>query len=302
MAREFLMQHRAGQILHGNPLGSNSPFCALSFFKPTDLRDSSIFWDWFTITGDPTITSCIEVSTCQTFQASLNGLELLNTVHGTELSKDACTAVFAWYDELEHTIHRQSNSPMWRHYLPTKFADDVFANSENHAYFSGCLPYFSSETRGHDVSQCRMVVAPIMVRDTWCAYCFDIVRKVTYILDPSLKQTEKHIGAIKHRVIANQMLRAVLACIYLATSYDAAGTQPWPMIATIPQTCLVAGAEHGLVMTYFARYFDGSSVFPSLTPARLEQHRKDLAYGLTYMQANMSSLSNLSATTYLFGP
>lgn len=90
------------------------------------------------------------------------------------------------------------------------------------------------------------VVAPTLVKDTWCVYCIDHEKKAVFVLDHSIDPSDSHLETYKHSVLAGIIKEAILTCLYLSENYDAGDPAAWGTFVLSPVTCL----QQGLVIVH----------------------------------------------------
>ncbi|CAL5012898.1 unnamed protein product [Urochloa decumbens] len=190
-------------------------------------------------------------------------------------------AIIRRFNQLDITLGQGVTAFHWRHFLESDFAMLTLGGQPAHEAMSILHQFLHVD---YSVPRCRMVIAPVLVDQIWCAYMFEIHTSNIHILDPA--HSEARLAA--HEFIAVNLISALGRCT--EAFYDNWYLSPAEEWKTNYPKLTANAVPAGTCMLQMARPYNGTSLEFDLDQESLDITRKQLIFQALSMANNQADV------------
>nr|XP_051205125.1 uncharacterized protein LOC127318693 [Lolium perenne] len=222
----------------------------------------------------------------------VSGNDVLQQLAGEHtLEHELSCALLRRYNQIDFEYNDDCPYLNWRHILETDFATTVLSGKDYLRAICVQNQFFGKHIR-HSIACSQYYFAPAILEDGWVLYMWDMVAKVTHVLDPlagargpSSERKEMH------EWVSSRLHDALFECFAEFFAGWPTAKDNWGKIYPKIVDTTFTRYESGLAILHLLRYYDGEKLISPITKRNLHKTRLASLHELMKLRENRSPLA-----------
>ncbi|PNT77014.1 hypothetical protein BRADI_1g56837v3 [Brachypodium distachyon] len=216
----------------------------------------------------------------------ISGLHLKNIfVRNQTFSYDAFDIAIRRFTQLDRNMYGEGQKKCWRHIFESDFVMYALANEDPISERS-IREKFISRCSDYEISECKMLVLPGLVVQTWWSYFWDMRKNLVHILDPTYHEDASAELTKLHDHNVQQIQNYLSKCIELLFKGWQIDWTSFKNNYVMPFVPGCRSVDSGLATLLAIRDFDGTKFVTPSSEVCFEDSRKELLYEMMSIEGN----------------
>ncbi|KAL6639065.1 hypothetical protein ACP70R_022795 [Stipagrostis hirtigluma subsp. patula] len=204
----------------------------------------------------------------------------------SDISVDVMDAIVRMYKQEEDALYEKISEKRWRHLIEASWSVACL-NSGIDTSSELIAAKFQAPYVQYNISECRLVLAPVYSGDVWSCYVWDFQKNTIVVIDPVGMLCdvdfleEKHAGNIK--VLHDALFR----CLEAFTSFVSDPSDTWDHEYLKVEGARSARCNSGFYTASYLVEFNGMTLNDTLSFDKLPFYRNNILFKLLTMKGNI---------------